>query len=858
MSMPTEVFWFLPLPPTPGAYKELYPFGPASTDFHSDLGIEIDPLAVAKSPALAVTNGIVRWITDSATPGIGTLILIPGMTETSQLTGALELPDARGPGQRPPLVVFLYRHLSIASSGPFFENILVANVPPPKQDLASETPVLKFFRGKLNVWVAAGDRLALVSASSTEPGRTVMGFEIVYVHPFTMGPVGSPSFARLLRHIDPSSTARRLDPVSFYESVKAGACKATLTPSHLDHSLSTTTSRRVLLEVRDEYDEPLELSIEVNDSGQQTSHQCTKANHGTVELAVAPAAAAVSGHFRVSCPSYVLTSLPSGKIATDTIERTLATPAHWAMQAVFMADIDLPQNWFGANTVAPQPHLLPRFTAGNKVTPLRDGVEIFGAIAEAIRTVSSIGHHLYLAGWILMDEFQLDQFWMDLKPTEKPTLFKLLQNFEAARAIIRMVLWDQSENAEAAKRINGIIGAEVLLDDDTNTISGTHHQKAIVVYGDQGRIAFCGGADFNHNRMDSSNHGAVGPYHDVHARVVGPAAKDIERSFVSRWNNHPTINVHGNRLDPDAKIVDETTGSVYVQVARTYAKGPQYPFAPNGSFIPLNGLLSAIRKAKKFIYIEDQYLTPYAGVEAATKKSGSLTDDSLGVLEALRDALTRPNPVEYIVLVMPNHTFESWLATLLQKIPPIARPPIQAEALNQARYRRRNFIGGLKAVAPEKVYPFYLRRRPPSAIPQPGEEATEGDCDKCSGGVKYRDEIYCHSKVWIVDDIMVKIGSANCNRRSYTNDGEMDLIMLDGSVDSGARSLAQRLRVDLWSEHLGLEWPESALLEDYRAARQFWDGSLRPNSHLGVYDYDSLETETGHTNWDWVDPDGSS
>jgi phosphatidylserine/phosphatidylglycerophosphate/cardiolipin synthase-like enzyme len=82
------------------------------------------------------------------------------------------------------------------------------------------------------------------------------------------------------------------------------------------------------------------------------------------------------------------------------------------------------------------------------------------------------------------------------------------------------------------------------------------------------------------------------------------------------------------------------------------------------------------------------------------------------------------------------------------------------------------------------------------------------------------DEIYCHSKTWIVDDVIARVGSANCNRRSYTHDSELDVIVLDGAVDNGARAFARGLRVDLWQELLRL--PDPSVLQDHRRALPFF------------------------------------
>jgi phosphatidylserine/phosphatidylglycerophosphate/cardiolipin synthase-like enzyme len=423
-------------------------------------------------------------------------------------------------------------------------------------------------------------------------------------------------------------------------------------------------------------------------------------------------------------------------------------------------------------------------------------------------------------------------------------------------------------NFEQVKNIKNLPGGhgQAILDDETNTafpIYGSHHQKLLAINGNKGTFAFCGGVDINTDRRDSQNHGAFGAFHDVHAKVEGPAVGDIIQSFIDRWNHHPDVTTQGNfppiaptTLLPVSKV--SSPPSVFVQVARTYPQKKGYPFARNydsgstpGSLTPLTAFIRAINNAKKFIYIEDQYLTPYAGDATDTGTAG----DTLGVLNALRNALTKAEPIDYLLMVIPNYADESWLQKLM------------GSASSQARFRREQFIEALLAVLPEEkkndVHVFYLgrTRHPPAVLFEhpnewahgPGELATEGGSDTSSGGPGKREEIYVHSKVWIVDDVCAKIGSANCNRRSYTNDSEMDVVMVDGAVDNGARAFARRLRLQLWGEHLGVE---SALLEDHKLALKYWLRPQPPNSHVRVYEH-TIDTGLIHTHWDWVDPDGS-
>jgi phosphatidylserine/phosphatidylglycerophosphate/cardiolipin synthase-like enzyme len=64
------------------------------------------------------------------------------------------------------------------------------------------------------------------------------------------------------------------------------------------------------------------------------------------------------------------------------------------------------------------------------------------------------------------------------------------------------------------------------------------------------------------------------------------------------------------------------------------------------------------------------------------------------------------------------------------------------------------------------------------------------------------EDIYVHAKIMIVDDRVLRVGSANMNNRSMGLDSECDL-----AIDAGAYAAARRtiggLRSDLLGEHLG-------------------------------------------------------
>jgi phosphatidylserine/phosphatidylglycerophosphate/cardiolipin synthase-like enzyme len=72
------------------------------------------------------------------------------------------------------------------------------------------------------------------------------------------------------------------------------------------------------------------------------------------------------------------------------------------------------------------------------------------------------------------------------------------------------------------------------------TSSVVHHQKLLVVRKGKMTIAYCGGLDISQNRTPVSP-GFAGwtdtfVWHDIHAKLEGLIARDIEREFVLRWN----------------------------------------------------------------------------------------------------------------------------------------------------------------------------------------------------------------------------------------------------------------------------------------------------------------------------------
>nr|AIG55810.1 secreted protein [Achlya hypogyna] len=184
---------------------------------------------------------------------------------------------------------------------------------------------------------------------------------------------------------------------------------------------------------------------------------------------------------------------------------------------------------------------------------------------------------------------------------------------------------------------------QVMADDRTPAVTGSLHQKTLTLTQGKRLWSYVGGLDPALNRWDTKYHNEtqlraaahvdVGSHGwvDVHARIDGPGAIDIFGNFADRWNDpvHPgqpwgppvvnppvplqrDWNVPRDVIAPAsvlAPVAVDRAGPHDVQVLRTFSckYGGYANFAPKGESSILAGRIKAIRNAKNYIYIEDQY-----------------------------------------------------------------------------------------------------------------------------------------------------------------------------------------------------------------------------------------------------------
>jgi phosphatidylserine/phosphatidylglycerophosphate/cardiolipin synthase-like enzyme len=436
------------------------------------------------------------------------------------------------------------------------------------------------------------------------------------------------------------------------------------------------------------------------------------------------------------------------------------------------------------------------WTEGNHVEPLIHGMTYFARLVEEIQKLGK-EDWIHFTDWRGDPDEHLDDSGIDLK-----TLF-----CEAVeRGVhLRGLVWrshpdnmhlSEEENLALAEVVNKV-GGEVLLDERVRRF-GSHHQKLVLIRKHEREdedIAFVGGIDLCHGRNDDARHlgdpqpypldkryGPRPPWHDAQLQVRGPVIGDLALTFRERWDD-PTALDHKNpvrirmaRIAREPREADPLPpmrrdpapcGPHAVQVMRTYpVRRPAYPFARQGERSVARAYIKAFRRARKLIYIEDQYLW------------------STEIAKHLAGALDREKELRLIVIV-PRYPEEDGR---------FSGPPQRIG--QQAAMDLVRDAGGDRVA----VYDVENERGTP---------------------------IYVHAKVCVIDDVWVEIGSDNMNRRSWTHDSELSCAVLDDTLDEreprdpaglgdGARRLPRDLRLHLWREHLGEGISDEEMLDPVR------------------------------------------
>lgn len=297
--------------------------------------------------------------------------------------------------------------------------------------------------------------------------------------------------------------------------------------------------------------------------------------------------------------------------------------------------------------------------------------------------------------------------------------------------------------------------------DNRHAAGATHHQKFVIA---DGTVAFVGGMDICSDRWDDRRHlednphrkntdgVAYGAYHDIQSCHTGPVVTELVRLFEARW-----LNAGGGTLslpaagDPiplaEKDMLPLPTGKV--AVSRTWIPHPSQPDAPIREIRRL--FIDAVLAAEHLIYIENQYFSSQLVYWALVERMSAPARPRLQIVLILPDRLPF---TEELFLGMPQMK----MLRSLQKVAENTghRLGVFSTACVKEGQRRMTFI---------------------------------------------------HSKLLLVDDRFLTVGSANTTNRSLGLDSELNVSWEADPQEQPALAAAIRqVRVSLLTEHLG--WPE--------------------------------------------------
>ncbi|MCJ7421547.1 phospholipase D-like domain-containing protein [Sphingomicrobium astaxanthinifaciens] len=284
--------------------------------------------------------------------------------------------------------------------------------------------------------------------------------------------------------------------------------------------------------------------------------------------------------------------------------------------------------------------------------------------------------------------------------------------------------------------------------DSAHPYGASHHQKLIVV---DGNLAFCGGIDVTGGRWDTRKH-----EDDVKVRRT-PDGEQYEP-----WHD-VSMAIYGKAAEVLGELAYDRWERAGAKPITPINDLSDWPFDGAVTASDVNVAIARTRgehrdapeireietlftdliiQAKRYIYIETQYF--------ASRK----------ITSAIAQRLTQSDSPE-IVVIMPESA-EGWLE---QVVMDTARAKFVTKLKSYDRYGKFNIF-----------HPY----------------TAQGAA------------IYVHAKVMIVDDVVLRVGSANINNRSMGFDSECDCL-IDARSAGGEelKNTINRIRNSLLAEHLG-------------------------------------------------------
>ena len=581
---------------------------------------------------------------------------------------------------------------------------------------------------------------------------------------------------------------------------------------------------------------------------------------------------------------------------TDAVLKEIMLSGHFGLSMIRLCCKVKITDIFHYEPSLPVPYFPER--TGNDICMYTDAAGEPNAWLDISRAINDAKHFIYICAWSL----DLSQ---RLVRTDQntPSLGVQLMNKAGQGVRVLVLLWDapgvfiDNGDEEVRHFFRHTEGVRVILAKRrgrglrllNNASLFTHHQKTIVAdctnrSGGQTRslVAFLGGLDLTRGRYDDTRHapfstihtvhahdfhqntipGATSlsgaprlPWHDVHCRLIGPAAVDVLSNFSERWTaevadltgmscltNHRFYRNLMNELLSCAMNFefDPVSKPWNVQVVRSidassavFNRDIQLQLNNKGNVCETTthqAYVNAIRGAQRFIYIEQQYFISSA---QNWRRTGTNAHNIIAIEIASQIIRhIRAKRRFHVYIIIPLHPDGDPTTTVIQGI-----MAMQAETISVICRKVGEEIGpnhdlGSSSI-PYNPIPYCTTFGDPD-IGKYVSLMCLGRKERMSSNnyeftaqpftveaamqISRRSMIYVHSKMMIVDDRVIVMGSGNINERSMNGGRDTELgIIASQSLKNGklkCKGAIRAFRKKLWKEHTLMDFdniaPESA------------------------------------------------
>jgi phospholipase D1/2 len=408
-----------------------------------------------------------------------------------------------------------------------------------------------------------------------------------------------------------------------------------------------------------------------------------------------------------------------------------------------------------------------RIEHAGRAAVLVDGAAFFAAVRSAFLKAR---RSIFIVGWDIdsRTELQGDDPPTDGHPTNLAAFLTDLVKLRPELQI-HLLLWDYSllyaHEREPLPRLSlqwQMPPQVTFCLDSTVPFGSSQHQKLVIV---DDALAFSGGLDLTIRRWDTRRHELDNalrvdpsgepyrPFHDIQMMVDGEAARALALLARRRWchakGGEPAIEPLGDPSDvpwPDGFPPEFT--DLEIGIARTQPRYNGEHGVDEGVYEVEALFLESIGHAERSIYIENQFLTsPRIAVRLAAQ-------------------LARKPELEVVIVAPRAH--DSF---------------VERRTMRNGRIRFWRIVKQAGGDRVRLVYP---------SVERDGRTT----------------HTMIHSKIMVIDDVFLRVGSANMNNRSMGADTECDLIV--EARNEAERAAIAGVRDRLLGEHCGVPAEEVA------------------------------------------------